>query len=549
MVRSKHHGEVIYANPSSEENLLLIRQLFDHDHCEDPQSRRLLKPGRKVDALATTADIFYLYSQLRHETGPQYEALLFAKRSVYLLQRVWTSLESKVPETKELKQGATNEASVTSLNEDFSGMVISSSDARGVSKCEETIHHGPIFWPLVPRLYRALLHLSRLLYHNGMFQDSVFQAEQAHKLAEGVSAEGLVAQSLVNKGDYIVRADDFNAGGALLERADTLYQKLDKSLELALHHCSRGHLYRLQSQWETEFGAYNRAEEILDGLACSSSILSPSQTAANTRSQHVSKSARNLICSSKGGPNLPAKAAPKAAPKRVPRKRTVNAEWKELDASTSEHCLLLQVFKDGVLRRKAESLLAQGIPEDAGRILSALEISRGSFETRAQQRTLFIQKLVLEALASMATDSVFSMLPEATISFPAIVQATRRPSSSSNRNRTINLTPPKRPTAGSVSPRKGNTTKANFKSKFEDLLCQALDQSSDLRTIAVNLFPGTTLRQVCSASITVSMFISSVKSESHKRSIPPSSVAYSIGMRPLKLIKVGTDEKQNSLNC
>ncbi len=531
MVRSKNHGELIYANLSSEENLLLIRKLFDHDHCEGPQSRRLLKPGRKVDALATTADIFYMYSQLRHETGPQHEALLFAKRSVYLLQRVWTSLESKISEAKKLEQSTTSEASVTSLNEDFSGMIISSSDVRGVSKCEEMIHHGPIFWPLVPRLYRASLHLSRLLYYNGMFQDAVFQAEQAHKLAEGVSAESLVAQSLVNKGDYIVRADDFDAGGALLERADTLYQKLDKSLELALHHCSRGHLYRLQSQWGTEFGAYDRAEKILDSLACSSSILSPSQAAENAGPQNVSKSARNMIYSSNGGPNQPARAAPKAGPKRVPRKRTVNALSKELDASTSEHCLLLQVCKDGVLRRKAESLLAQGILEDAARILSGLEVSRGSFETRAQQRTLFIQKLVVEALGSMATDSVFSMLPEATISFPAIVQATRRPSSGSNRNRIIDFTPPKRSTAGAASPQKGVTSKANFKNNFEDLLCQALDQSSEMRRIAVNLCPGTTLRQVCSASTTVSMFLSSVKSENYKRSLHPSSVAYSIGMR------------------
>ncbi|ATY67310.1 separin [Cordyceps militaris] len=117
----------------------------------------------KAQATTTVCLVSLLQSSLSLQSGNVEEALNHVKQSVRMLSHDWTKLESVVG-------GNDSTLSDTSL------------DSVSVKDVRATLV-GPRVWALAVPLIRSLLHISSVYAHIGMFQETIYYADTASKIA------------------------------------------------------------------------------------------------------------------------------------------------------------------------------------------------------------------------------------------------------------------------------------------------------------------------------------------------------------------------------
>lgn len=373
-------------------------------------------------------DILFLCAEISFQTRGCGEALLFSKRAVYLLDRIWKSLEAKQDDDTTLPQKAVDD--IDALTEHLTRLSVSRNSDLAHERARDCEVRGPLFWPLTGRLFRTLMQLSKISKLSGIDHAATAAASQAHAIARAVRSRPYIARSLLEMADIARRRGDMPEFQELLDSARSLYSKFPRPTreDVALQLCYAD-LHRAREDWVRENHAYDKALRSLASVQ-QPEWLSEIQELPPLRVQ-VDEDAESSSALSES--NLIETSSPAKSAKQWLEQQQVHQRTKlevgrltptpiarQVSASFEISSDPFEMSRSEILRRRAESLIMQGDVEGCGHLLSSQIINEGQPESRASQNALQVLFQLRTALAELSTHAVFGMLPESTLSLPAV---------------------------------------------------------------------------------------------------------------------------------
>lgn len=332
-----------------------------------------------------------LQSIVTLQAGDIQEALSLVKTSVRMLTHNWTKLEAAL------------EADQKSVDMSLSDINNSSTDLTS-SKGKVA---GPRFWTLASPLIRSLLHISSVYAHIGMFQETVYYAESAWKIAESTQSSLYKAQVAIWTGSVYLKAGK-------LPKALTTFQEAEE--QLPRDTCSaRVRFARQLGEFYWEIGEDEKAAEFLKMAEETARLLS---SAENEYDSDAVEEPATEARTSRSTRSTKAKAS--AAPK--PSKR-VTAKSKAATAAD-----IVQLPKDiyyaslhaAIILSRTLGLIYQKDWSSALQALEQLKDLPKLVGVLSQEQVMMAESLIGHSMEQMISDPVFSVMQDSTISFPAV---------------------------------------------------------------------------------------------------------------------------------
>ena len=389
-----------------------------------------------------SADLAHIQSSIAASKGTHSKALLLSRKSLKLSRRAWAVMErsrSKGAKSDLVEPNATN-GSIDTLTDSISEMSISKSQEVQTIPSTYAALHGVFFWPLVPRLFRGLHHLSQLYAHEGLFSEARYYSEEGQKIAEAVKAKSLKIQSLTQLGNYFVRSRNFENGVKLLEQAQnttSLLQRDRHFAELQLHLVS---MHASQEEWGCGESAAALCEQTVDTLMSPDFVNSLIHRAPE--SQNLDAQLNELTLQD----NAPARRpqikrclpAKRAGSKPIAPAKPANPASKSVQ--TSEVSTLSRM-KGDILRQRAYVAMCGHNRDVASALLTEAAFHIELAQDRVSHQVLAARLFLQQGLERMVSDPVFGVLPESTVSHPSM----RSPGDYFERSpqKSIDITPPR----------------------------------------------------------------------------------------------------------
>ncbi|KAL5087366.1 hypothetical protein Trisim1_007927 [Trichoderma cf. simile WF8] len=332
-----------------------------------------------------------LQSIVTLQAGDIQEALSLVKTSVRMLTHNWTKLEAAL------------EADQKSVDMSLSDINNSSADLTS-SKGKVA---GPRFWTLASPLIRSLLHISSVYAHIGMFQETVYYAESAWKIAESTQSSLYKAQVAIWTGSVYLKAGK-------LPKALTTFQEAEE--QLPRDTCSaRVRFARQLGEFYWEIGEDEKAAEFLKMAEETARLLStaedeydsdtveePTAEARTTRSTRSTKT--KAPAASKPSKRVTAKSKAATAADIVQLPKDIYY--------ASLHAAIILSRTLGLIYQKdwASALQALEQLKDLPKLVGVL----------SQEQVMMAESLIGHSMEQMISDPVFSVMQDSTISFPAV---------------------------------------------------------------------------------------------------------------------------------
>lgn len=420
---------------------------FAKEIYNEPTSSWALSKSQANLALALAS---FLDSTLALKQGRVQDALSCIKSSVRVLSHDWSKFEVSQSRDGTPSELNTSTSSIDSVKGTSLGQVI-----------------GPRFWALAFPLLRGLLHISSVYAHLGMFQETIYYAESAQKIAESTGSPLYRAQvlawtgSIYHRAGKLEKALDFGneAGDQMPE--DICVSRIQLACQLSDLYRDIGDeekaasMLKLAEETTERLGGRGRLPNGLEGIDKSTTTIVKGRTTAAAKTTRTTRTTR-------------AKAAPTPAPRT--RKRVTAAKTpSSVDAVLSLPKDVYQAsLMASIILSRALSFINQ---KDWTSALSTLEHAKELpklFGTLSQEQVVTAISLIGRSTEQMIHDPVFSVVQDSTISFPAVSSSDK----SGSGRASINQTPPRRGRAAAGSAdRKGS--KERGVPAFADALRQA----------------------------------------------------------------------------
>lgn len=352
-----------------------------------------------------------------------------------------------------------------------------------------------------------------------MFQDTIYYAEQAHKIAVSIDSTNYIVEALALIGGAWLKAGNTEKATEFLTQAKDLASVQKEAQTLVVLSGNLGSLHSVHGDKTAELAAYGEAERTLNSLTNSTYISDLDRVFDVTVILQAEISRLTIDDTKKRG--RPQRKTVTKAPAR--KREAVSKQPATTPVSVSEQCVGLVSLKGAILRQKARSFARWNRFEDSSMVLEeAAEYSLSSLdaiETHvAQAECLFRQSSAL-----LPSDSVYSVLQDSTISFPAVVGAK---AASLERVSAVRTTPPKKTPRNASLPR-GSTM------SWVDPLKQAHDHLIEAYSTASQISSTRVLTQIASFLHTTSLLLSTYHGLKLK-AFQPGAVASALG-KSLKL--------------
>ncbi|KAL7963886.1 peptidase family C50 domain-containing protein [Trichoderma compactum] len=334
-----------------------------------------------------------LQSIVTLQAGDIQDALSLVKTSVRMLTHNWTKLEAAL------------EADQKSVDMSLSDINTSSTDLTS-SKGKVA---GPRFWTLASPLIRSLLHISSVYAHIGMFQETVYYAESAWKIAESTQSSLYKAQVAIWTGSVYLKAGK-------LPKALTTFQEAEE--QLPRDTCSaRVRFARQLGEFYWEIGEDEKAAEFLKVAEETARLLSSAEDKYDSDTAEESAAEPRTTRSTRA---TKTKTKTPAAPK--PSKR-VTAKSKAATAAD-----IVQLPKDiyyaslhaAIILSRTLGLVYQKDWASALQALEQLKDLPKLVGVLSQEQVMMAESLIGHSMEQMISDPVFSVMQDSTISFPAV---------------------------------------------------------------------------------------------------------------------------------
>ncbi|KAH6605161.1 cell division-associated bimb [Trichoderma cornu-damae] len=332
------------------------------------------------------------------QAGDIQDALSFVKMSVRILTHDWTKLEASL--------GAGSKSADASLCDiNASCTDLASSKGKAV---------GPRFWTLASPLLRSLLHISSVYAHIGMFQETIYYADSAWKIAESTQSSLYKAQVAAWTGSVYLKAGKLPKALATFKDAEE---------QLPRDTCSaRVRFARQLGEFYWEIGDDEKAAEFLKIAEETARLLSTAedgsgsdvveepasrpQSAASARTTRVTRAAKAKAAAAPKPPRRGVAAKPKA-----PAATDVAQLPKDIYYA-SLHAAIIMSRTLGLIHQKdwVSALQALEQVKDLPKLVGVL----------SQEQVMTAVSLIGHSMEQMISDPVFSVMQDSTISFPAV---------------------------------------------------------------------------------------------------------------------------------
>ncbi|RHZ44637.1 C50 family peptidase [Aspergillus thermomutatus] len=426
------------------------------------------------------ADAVLMSSRLSFAQGSVTQALFFAKLCVKLNCRVW----AKVERISQRKQEKSLPASRSSDLENVVDGVARLDVSQSVSTTNHTVSYsqGAPFWPHVGSHHTALLNLAYFSAHYGLFQDAVYYGEQALKINRTLNANVRLIASQAQLGSYWIFGGRLSEGQELLAAAEQLSKKLESSVELASLQMSIASLHRLQGNYHDEWQALLRADRIMaDVIALETAEPLPLQSTMSELEDGMDKlrirgsTRRTQPTTTTARRTRATTVSSRTAPKLSTGKPDANGTMSQ---SVSH-------LRSGILQQQAACSRALREFEKASRLLTDARKFATSRDSQIALHLKESEHYLAEAIRQFASHAVYCVLPESTISLPAL-QSPRKVTSETTSSTKQSTTRKSR------APARGTRSKhAKASEDFTDILSKAGDCLNNVFSAATAL--GSTL--------------------------------------------------------
>ncbi|KAK4146328.1 peptidase family C50-domain-containing protein [Dichotomopilus funicola] len=411
----------------AEEHLQRAQQAFVDDVGKSDAAERVPKHVR-AERRRMVSHAGYLYSLLALERGDSHHALAYARDSVRGLFQAWTKLESGFTSKPKIIEEHSRPA------DDNQTIDFSSLQPATNNEPDST----PLLWRLFPPLYRAVLRLSALYAHLGMFQETMYYAEQARKMADAVRSDVYRAECAVWMAGLLWRAGEGErdrAGGLVREAVGLLGLSGGGYVTAALA-CRVGEMYLRQGDVEGARAVLERAEGMVEGLAGTqdedevqtkmAKLAISEQQQQQTKKPVKRKTVKTPARAGKTAVRKTAKATAKTATTTATAQAPAPVATPTQETTTQANTQLAQL-RASILVQKAVSMLRQhdwAAAQDA--LTAAAAVSIGTTATATVSTSDVLPAVAMAScllgmsMEQMAEDPVFSVIQDSTISFPAV---------------------------------------------------------------------------------------------------------------------------------
>jgi separase len=426
----------------------------------------------KADKRSLIAHASLLYSVLALEKGEVRQALSFARNSVRLLFHDWSRLESQKLGTGSSKVSSTSKG----VSESQSEHSIADIESQGF---HISISDGPTFWRLAYPLIRSVLRLSFVYAHLGMFQETLYYAEQAQKIASSTGASLYQAQATAWVASVWIKSNKAEKGLDLMEVAKQLMSSSYHASHTVALACQLSSMYGRLKNIE---GEWSLAEEAMQAIVCSKKVTKASSGVDDAMAKQMK--ALSLKENTTRATRTTRARAPATAKKST---RQAKAKVKPVDIIPPPATVQdpnMAALRGLVLIRQALALSnKREWTEALALIEEARDLPRYSIGP-LQDRIAAATCLIGQSMEQMVRDPVFSVVQESTISFPSIAAITSLDKTLLNEKAAIVKASPSRAGRGMTTATERKGPKERSGPEFIDTLLAAQEHLLEAHSVA-----------------------------------------------------------------
>ncbi|KAI0481531.1 peptidase family C50-domain-containing protein [Xylaria cf. heliscus] len=376
--------------------------------------RRNAQSSRKI-AIAYAS---FLTSCLYLERGENHRALTLAKTAVRILFHDWSQLEQNRSSSADVSTGDLSQADPS---EDDSSLNSSRMSDFDIARANT----GPSFWALVYPLYRFTRQLSSTYEHLGMYQETLYYAEQAEKIARSMGSSGYLAQATTHVASVSLMADNITKSLDLVKETKPVLLSTEPTFQAVTALCKAASVYEQAGEADNESLLLTSAETMLQNLQ-QKTVVGEDVVGTDLEDGPKQIPASKLPLRPRGRAattTKPTTASRKAAVKKAPAKGK-NAPAKIVTPVCIQDTQL-KSLKASLLLSQSLALIRQ---QDWAAAITALrdatQLSILSSDL-SQEHFLLGISLMGQSLAQMGSDSVFSFIQDSTLSFPSVATTGR----------------------------------------------------------------------------------------------------------------------------
>lgn len=365
----------------------------------------LQKLGR-AERRRLVANACYLYSILALERGDSHHALVYARESVRTLFQEWIKLESQLA-----PKPAAEKSQAVDHTIDLSAVELKKETGRQ--------DPGPEFWRLFYGLYRNIFWLSSVYAHLGMFQETMYYAEQALKMAETVGSEFYNAQCSAWIGSLSWRAAKAEKSVEMLQQATALLPNDDRSYSSATLACQISSMYLSQNNLEGAELLLAKAEAVVGNLVVApTKAASPDEAIATAAVENKTAKPNVAGKPGRGARKTTRQASAKKTAKATAKTKTTITTTPKPVAPVED--AQLAKLRASILVQKAASMLSRKEWAEAQSVLAEATAASKASSLLPMRQVTMASCLLGMSMEQMAEDPVFSVIQDSTISFPAL---------------------------------------------------------------------------------------------------------------------------------
>jgi separase len=511
------------------------------------------------------ADAAFVSSLIATVGGCYKDAAKHARQCVTLNRRIWAAMESRVIVKKAVpvddSEADTDEASKAGF--DPLSSMRNDKGAPLVMSVTHDILNGADFWSLVPALYRGLMQHSQVFAQQGLFQEAIYVAEQAEKVASATKSPTLMTDNASWRADCWAQSGRPDKAQPILDSLGTDVNR--KCLSIVAYQSAIARVHHWNGHYQEEVASYGRLNQLLqdltspghiraletfsssiDGLAEQMSEMTVDRS--GTQGIKMTTTTRGRTPAVKPTKAVATKPAPKTAPKARSRVTTAAAvksapiskakssitQSSETSSSTGQ-CSIIQNFRAELVHREVLANLLQDEIAAASTLLAQIETHQDGATRDISHLWVMFKTMLAQSFKQIAENIAVNTLPESTIAFPAVNLKERRLSEDAVGKRALPV---------SSTTTKGSRAKKPVKEEFAETLRSARDRLAEAHTACATNGPNHMFQQISMALGTVTVLLSAVSAGELGGSLHPLYAAYMGGVYLASYMVVGQANKE-----
>lgn len=469
-----------------------------------------------------------LYSSVALGRGDAPCALTHARNATRLLFQEWLRLE---------QQTTMGSPETIAASMDVSEVQLDASLVEATDKSKALLPpkiSGPEAWKLAHPVLRGLLFLSNTYAHLGMYQETVFYAGQAQRIAQATDSAAYLAECDAWRSTISARAGKFDDA---LKSVGDIKSRLDEgdySSKLVGLYCQLGSVYREARDFGSEEAMLEMAEAMLKRMAGEEEMNEaaaklPAAPAAAKRSTTLTIREKPVVPARRPrttATRIPTTKAPTTRTRvtKVSATKTPTARAAPKKLMTARPAPLVVVtraevgdpylrsLEASVLVAKASSMLHQKDWTGAWQLLQEVRQSSKLASDMLSELVATAQSLLGQSMDQMAKDAVYSVIQESTLSFPSINFASNI--DRADRFSMIKASPPRKMADPLAAPTIKSTTQG-----YLDNLREARESLLEAHAMASVQGDGRAVHKILCMLQTVVILLSAASSSSRKAGI------------------------------